>query len=83
MVAMGPRATALVAVSGPPACPYCGAPAVERVGQWGGQMITAQWRCGGCNSYFEAVRDDFDDVVSELRSTGPDRRGPSTGSGRS
>ena len=29
--------------------------------QWGGQIITAQWRCGACNSYFEAVRDDYSD----------------------
>jgi ribosomal protein L37AE/L43A len=44
-----------------PACPFCGAHTVERVGQWGGQIITSQWRCLGCRSYFEAVRDDFDD----------------------
>jgi transposase-like protein len=44
-----------------PACPFCDARSVERVGQWGGQIITAQWRCRACNSYFEAVREDFDD----------------------
>jgi hypothetical protein len=44
-----------------PACPFCESPRVERVGQWGGQIITAQWRCLGCNTYFEAVREDFDD----------------------
>jgi transposase-like protein len=42
-------------------CPFCNATAVERVGQWGGQIITAQWRCRACNSYFEAVREDFDE----------------------
>ena len=42
-------------------CPFCDAPTVERVGQWGGQMITAQWVCHACNSHFEAIRDDFDD----------------------
>ena len=46
-----------------PTCPFCGAGAVERVGQWGGQIITAQWRCRACNTYFEAVREDFDDAV--------------------
>jgi transposase-like protein len=40
-------------------CPFCDSDAVQRVGQWGGQMITAQWRCASCNSYFEAVREDF------------------------
>ena len=43
-------------------CPFCDSPDVERVGQWGGQIITAQWRCSACSSYFEAVREDFDDV---------------------
>ena len=42
-------------------CPFCDSPEVERVGQWGGQIITAQWRCNHCSSYFEAVREDFDD----------------------
>jgi hypothetical protein len=44
-----------------PACPFCGAAGAERVGQWGGQIITSQWRCRACGSYFEAVREDFDD----------------------
>jgi transposase-like protein len=48
-------------VSHAPNCPFCGAGAVERVSQWGGQIITSQWRCEACNSYFEAVRDDFHD----------------------
>jgi transposase-like protein len=45
-------------------CPFCDSPDVERVGQWGGQIITAQWRCSACNSYFEAVREDFDEQPS-------------------
>jgi hypothetical protein len=48
-------------VSPAPSCPFCDAGDVERVGQWGGQMITAQWVCHACNSHFEAIRDDFDD----------------------
>ena len=42
-------------------CPFCDSPDVERVGQWGGQIITAQWRCSACRTYFEAVREDFDE----------------------
>jgi transposase-like protein len=53
----------LVAVSNDPSCPFCEAHAVERIGLWGGQIITAQWRCRTCNSYFEAVREDFDAVA--------------------
>jgi transposase-like protein len=48
-------------VSATPACPFCGAGGAERVGQWGGQIITSQWRCGACGSYFEALREDFAD----------------------
>jgi transposase-like protein len=40
-------------------CPFCSSADAERVGQWGGQMITAQWRCRACGSYFEAIRDEF------------------------
>ena len=46
-------------------CPFCESEDVERVGQWGGQIITAQWRCRACGSYFEAVREDFDDQGAE------------------
>jgi hypothetical protein len=44
-----------------PNCPFCESGDVERVGQWGAQMITAQWRCHACGSYFEAIRTEFDD----------------------
>jgi hypothetical protein len=33
------------------------------VGQWGGQIITSQWHCEACDSYFEAIREDFDAPV--------------------
>ena len=46
-----------------PDCPFCSSHDCELVSQFGGQIITAQWRCGACNSYFEAVREDFDDPV--------------------
>jgi transposase-like protein len=45
-------------------CPFCDSPRVERVGQWGGQIITSQWRCEECGSYFEALREDFDDQAA-------------------
>jgi transposase-like protein len=48
-------------------CPFCSSAHVERVGQWGGQIITAQWRCNTCNSYFEAVREDFDEEVGRSK----------------
>jgi transposase-like protein len=48
-------------MSAAPGCPFCESDEVTRVGQWGGQIITSQWRCEACNSYFEAIRSDFDD----------------------
>jgi transposase-like protein len=42
-------------------CPFCDAAEVERVGQWGGQIVTSQWRCARCGSYFEALREEFDE----------------------
>jgi hypothetical protein len=41
------------------ACPFCESDDVEQVSPWGGQIITCQLRCRSCNTYFEAVRDDF------------------------
>ena len=58
-------------MTGPPTCPFCDSPAVRRVGQWGGQMITAQWRCLVCNSYFEAVREDFGSGESSVEAGPP------------
>ena len=40
-------------------CPFCDSHDVERIAAWGGQIITAQWRCAACNSYFEAIRETF------------------------
>ena len=42
-----------------PTCPFCGAGTVERVGQWGGQIITSQLRCRRCKAYFEGLRENF------------------------
>jgi transposase-like protein len=52
-------------------CPFCEAAGAERVGQWGGQMITAQWRCRACGSYFEAIREEFGDQAAERPRSAP------------
>jgi acyl-CoA thioester hydrolase len=69
---MGSGHAAPDAVSGTPACPFCEATATELVGQWGGQIITAQWRCRACGSYFEAVREAFADASGPFDSDLPD-----------
>ena len=49
-----------------PDCPFCGAGAVEPVSEWGGQIITAQWRCRACGSHFEALREEFEAPAGRL-----------------
>ena len=41
-------------------CPFCESDEVEVVSPWGGQIITCQVRCRACNTYFEAIRQEFD-----------------------
>jgi transposase-like protein len=48
-------------------CPFCDSADTERVGQWGGQIITAQWRCRACSTYFEALREDYRSDSSERK----------------
>ena len=55
-----------------PACPHCGSTDTETVGAWGGQLITGQARCRGCNTYFEVVRDVFDQPADRLASPADD-----------
>jgi transposase-like protein len=48
-----------VSAPDPVTCPFCDSAETERIGQWGSQIITSQWRCRGCGSYFEALREDY------------------------
>jgi ribosomal protein L37AE/L43A len=48
-------------MSQPPACPFCSSHEVELVSRFGSQILTSQWVCLACRSYFEAVREEFDD----------------------
>ena len=41
-------------------CPFCESDDVEVVSPWGGQIITCQVRCRACNTYFEAIRQEFE-----------------------
>jgi hypothetical protein len=43
-------------------CPFCESFDVEIVSPWAGQIITCQARCRTCNTYFEAIREEFADV---------------------
>jgi hypothetical protein len=48
-------------VSGPagPRCPFCDSGEIELVSPFGGQIITSQFRCRACQTYFEAIREDY------------------------
>jgi len=58
-------------------CPFCSSEDVELVSAWGGQMITSQMRCRACNTYFEAIRGEFegprDETPSWTTSSADDR----------
>lgn len=41
-----------------PVCAHCGSSAVTRVSLFGGQLMSSQYRCNACLSYFEQVRWD-------------------------
>ena len=53
-------------------CPFCGSEDVEPVGAWGGQIITSQLRCRACQTYFEAIRGEFDAIGDAGSSDGAD-----------
>jgi transposase-like protein len=38
-------------------CPFCEAEAIELVSLFGSQLLTSQFRCTSCGSYFEGVRE--------------------------
>ena len=39
-------------------CPFCRAKTAELVSLFGSQLLLSQYRCTGCGSYFEGVRED-------------------------
>ena len=47
-------------------CPFCDSDDVEMVAPWGGQIITRQMRCRACNTYFEAIREEFDGAPDQF-----------------
>jgi hypothetical protein len=40
----------------PVRCTWCGSDDVERIGEWGPQLLTEQWMCRACRSPFEWIR---------------------------
>jgi formate dehydrogenase maturation protein FdhE len=50
-------------------CPFCDSADVETVSAWGGQLMTRQMRCRACNTYFEAVRKEFESAPDSDKAT--------------
>jgi hypothetical protein len=55
---MGGGRGAAVSIS----CPFCRATTAELVSLFGSQLLLSQYRCTGCSSYFEGVRQDRGDA---------------------
>lgn len=41
-------------------CPFCDAHDSELISLFGSQLLTSQYRCRACASYFEGLREDRD-----------------------
>lgn len=39
-------------------CPFCGSERTELIALHGSQLLTSQYRCTACHTYFEGIRDD-------------------------
>jgi transposase-like protein len=39
-------------------CPFCHTTQVQLISLFGSQLLTSQYRCQACGSYFEALRED-------------------------
>ncbi|HXV91120.1 MAG TPA: hypothetical protein VD707_07095 [Gemmatimonadales bacterium] len=37
-------------------CPFCGSTATTKVSDFATSLMVASYRCGHCNSYFEAIK---------------------------
>jgi ring-1,2-phenylacetyl-CoA epoxidase subunit PaaD len=55
-------------------CPFCGSADTEVVAPFGGQIITSQMRCRACNTYFEAIRQEFSEASGSWTTNSADDR---------
>jgi ring-1,2-phenylacetyl-CoA epoxidase subunit PaaD len=51
-----PAATSRLSPDDGRTCPWCGSRDTERIGEWGPQLLTEQWRCRACRTPFERIR---------------------------
>lgn len=48
-----------------PVCAFCGSSEVTRVALFGGQLMTSQYRCRACLTYFEQIRWEDDNPAAK------------------
>jgi transposase-like protein len=47
----------------PVSCPFCKSTQTELIALFGSQLLTSQYRCTACGSYFEALRPDSEEAT--------------------
>lgn len=65
-----------------PVCAHCGSFEVTLVSLFGGQLMTSQYRCKACLSYFEQIRWE-DEEPGSLDAASPAADGKARPQGRS
>jgi DNA-directed RNA polymerase subunit RPC12/RpoP len=53
----------------PVRCPFCHAMEVQIISLFGSQLLTSQYRCLACRSYFEGLREDRWAEASSMEET--------------
>lgn len=61
-----------------PVCAHCGSASVTRVALFGSQLMTSQYRCEQCRTYFEHIRWDENETMEDPQ-MGPDAKEPAKG----
>ena len=58
----------------PVRCPFCHAMDVQLISLFGSQLLTSQYRCRSCQSYFEGLREDRWTEASSMEEQAPHGR---------
>ncbi len=53
-----------MADAAPARCPFCESDRTELIALFGSQLLTSQYRCRACGSYFEGLRPEPDPVAA-------------------
>ncbi len=65
-----------------PVCVHCGSTVVTRIALFGSQLMTSQYRCEQCRTYFEHIRWDDEDQGADADPGEPANKRAPKASGR-